>query len=133
MALGSYWTKAKTDPSYWYIFWKNYACSTERLIASLVDKYCKHPVLTDGGTWYSQACQFLKLKNHFNSFFEKSIIERTMQYIKNWTEYRFDDYFPCKRMKCNLKHVSGCIYSLINTIGKYYLKLTEPINTKSLS
>ena len=32
--------------------------------------------------------------------FEKSIItERTMQYVKDRTEYCFDDYFPCKRKK----------------------------------
>ena len=26
----------------------------ERFIASLIDKYGKHPILTDGGTWYPQ-------------------------------------------------------------------------------
>ena len=76
----------------------------ERLISSLVDKYGKHPVSTDGGTWYPQACQFLKLDHHIHSFYEKSIIERTIQYIKDRTEC-FDDYFPCKRRKCKLKHV----------------------------
>jgi hypothetical protein len=40
-----------------------------------------------GGTRYSpQACQFLKLKHHLYSPFEKSIIERTMQYIKGRTD-----------------------------------------------
>jgi len=101
----------------------------ERLIASLIDKYGKHPVSTaDGGTWYPpQACQFLKLDHHIHSAYEKSIIERTIQYIKDRTEC-FDDYFPCKKKEYKLKHVrSGCSYSLINTIGKYYLKLTEPL------
>ena len=66
----------------------------------------KHPVSTDGGTWYPpQACQFLKLQHHLHSSFEKSIIiERTMQYIKDRTE-SFDDYFPCKKKRCKLKHV----------------------------
>lgn len=32
----------------------------ERFIASLINKYGKHPVSTDGGTRYSQACRFLK-------------------------------------------------------------------------
>jgi hypothetical protein len=33
--------------------------------------------------WYtSQACRFLKLKHYLHSTYEKSIIERTMQYIK---------------------------------------------------
>ena len=36
----------------------------ERFIAYLIDKYGKHPISTEGGTWYyppQQACQFLKL------------------------------------------------------------------------
>jgi putative transposase len=54
----------------------------------LIDKYDKHPVSTsDGGTWYPpQACQFLKLDHHIHSFHEKSIIERTIQYIKDRTD-----------------------------------------------
>src|SRR5215212_8887713 len=55
----------------------------ERFIASLINKFGKHPVSTDGGTWYPlQACQFLKLKHHLHSPLEKSLIERTIQYIK---------------------------------------------------
>ncbi len=41
-----------------------------------------------------QACRFLKLKRHIHSSLEKSLIERTMQHIKDTTD-RFDDYFPC--------------------------------------
>ena len=52
-----------------------------------------------------QACMFLNLDHHIHSNFEKSIIERTMQYIKDRTE-GFDDYFPCRKKKCKLKHVS---------------------------
>ena len=33
----------------------------------------------------SQACRFLKLDHHTHSPFEKSIIERTIQYIKDRT------------------------------------------------
>ena len=77
----------------------------ERFIASLINRHGKHQVSTDGGTWYPQACQFLKLKHHIHSPFEKSIIiERTIQYVKDRTE-SFDDYFPCRRKKCKLKHV----------------------------
>ncbi len=76
----------------------------ERFIASLLDKYGRHPVSTDGGTWYPQACKFLKLKYHLHSSLEKSLIERTIQYIKDRTE-GFDDYFPCRKKKCNLKHI----------------------------
>jgi putative transposase len=76
----------------------------EKFISGLIKIYDKHPVSTDGGTWYPQACRFLNIKHHIHSPYEKSIIERTMQYIKDRTEC-FDDYFPCKRRKCKLKHV----------------------------
>ena len=48
----------------------------------------------------TKAVDFLKLKHHLHSSFEKSIIERTMQYIKDRTE-SFDDYFPCKKRNAN--------------------------------
>ena len=75
----------------------------ERFIASLINTYDKHPVSTGGGKWYlPQACKFLKLKEHnLHSLFEKSIIERTMQYIKDRIEEGFDDYFYTKRTGIN--------------------------------
>jgi len=76
----------------------------ERFISGLVNAYGKHPASTDGGTWYPQACRFLKLDHHIHSPLEKSLMERTMQYIKDRTEC-FDDYFPCKKKKCKLRHV----------------------------
>ena len=60
----------------------------------LIKKYGKNPVSTDGGdggsgTWYPQACRFLKLRHHHTHllthsyYYEKSIIiERTIQYTK---------------------------------------------------
>ncbi len=59
----------------------------EHFIASLINKYGKRPVsTTDGGeTWYLQAFRFLKLDHHIHSPYEKSLIERTMQYIKDRT------------------------------------------------
>ena len=62
----------------------------ERFISDVVEEHGEHPVSTyDGGTWYPpQACRFLKLTHHIHSFVykdEKSIIERTMQYIKDRT------------------------------------------------
>ncbi|MDN5846589.1 MAG: hypothetical protein L0H53_09995 [Candidatus Nitrosocosmicus sp.] len=77
----------------------------ERLLAGLVKEHGRHPVSTDdGGTWYPQACGFLKMEHHIHSSLEKSLIERTMQYIKDRTE-SFDDYFPCRVKNCKLKHV----------------------------
>ncbi len=76
----------------------------ERFLSGLLEEHGEHPVSTDGGTWYPQACRFLRVEHHIHSPYEKSIIERTMQYIKDRTEC-FDDYFPCKKKKCKLKHV----------------------------
>ena len=49
----------------------------------LVRKYGKHPVSTNGsGTWYPpQACKLLNMNHHhLHSSYEKSMIERTIQY-----------------------------------------------------
>jgi putative transposase len=62
----------------------------DRFIAGLVRTHGKHAVSTDGGTWYPQACIFLDMDHHFHPLYEKSIIERAMQYIKDSTE-GFDD------------------------------------------
>jgi len=56
----------------------------ERFLQELVRKYGKYPVSTDGGTWYPQACKFLNMNHHLHSFFyEKSMIERTIQSTSN--------------------------------------------------
>ena len=80
----------------------------ERFLSGVVKIHGKHPVSTDGGTWYPQACEFLKIDHHIHSSLEKSIIERTMQYIKDRTEC-FDDYFPCRRQNCKLEHIKQWI------------------------
>ena len=88
----------------------------ENFIRSLVDKYGKHTVYTDGGTWYPQACTFLHLKHHLHSHLEKSLIERVTQYFKDRTE-SFDNYYPCsinnnnqkKKSNCDLEHVYNWI------------------------
>ena len=85
----------------------------ERFIADLVKIHGRHPVSTDGGTWYPQACRFLKLDHHIHSSIEKSLIERTMQYIKDRTE-SFDDYFPCKLKNCKLKHVRNWLQLFVD-------------------
>jgi putative transposase len=76
----------------------------ERFLSNLVKDYGNHPVSTDGGTWYPQACEFLKMDHHIHSSLEKSLIERKMQYIKDRTEI-FDDYFPCRKQNCKLEHI----------------------------
>ena len=78
----------------------------ERFLSKAIEEYGKHPVSTDGGTWYPpQARRFLKLKHYLHSSLEKSSIERTIQYIKDRSE-NFDDYFPCRKKNCKLNHVN---------------------------
>ena len=89
----------------------------ERFISDVIKNHGKHPVSTDGGTWYPQACRFLKLKHHIHSSFEKSLIERTMQYIKDRTE-SFDDYFPCRLKNCKLNHVQNWLNLFVNYHNK---------------
>jgi len=89
----------------------------ERFLSHIVKEYGQHSVSTDGGTWYPQACKFLKVEHHIHSPFEKSIIERTMQYIKDRTE-SFDDYFPCKKDKCKLKHVKNWLNLFVDYHNK---------------
>ena len=45
----------------------------KRFIGGLVKFNGKHPVSTDGGTWYPMACRFLGLKHHNHSPYEKNI------------------------------------------------------------
>jgi putative transposase len=90
----------------------------ERFLQELVRKYRKHPVSTDGGAWYPQACKFLKLDHHFHSPYGKSIIERTIQFVKDRTE-SFDDYFPCgKKSNCKLEHILNWFNMFIDMHNK---------------
>ena len=79
----------------------------ERFILNLVKRYGENILfqLMEVHGIYLQACRFLRLHHHhIHSRYEKSIIERTIQFIKDRTKH-FDDYFPCRKSKCKLKHV----------------------------
>ena len=78
----------------------------ESFLRSLINLYGKHIVYSDGGSWYPEACNSLGLKHTLHSPFEKSVIERAMEYVKDRTE-SFDDYYPCRKkaVDCNLTHV----------------------------
>ncbi|CAN5785105.1 hypothetical protein BH23THE1_BH23THE1_31090 [soil metagenome] len=65
----------------------------ERLLSGLVKVHGNHPVSTDVGTWYPHDCRILQFDHHVHSFYEKSLVERMMRYIKDRIEC-FDDYFP---------------------------------------
>ena len=45
----------------------------ERFLSYVLDKYGKHQVSSDGGTWYLQACKFLNLYHHLHSFVYMSL------------------------------------------------------------
>jgi putative transposase len=50
-------------------------------------------------------CSYLGIKHLLHTSFEKSIIERTIEYFKDRTEH-FDDYYPCKNtIQYDLIHV----------------------------
>ena len=64
-----------------------------------------HTVYSDGGIWYPESCISLRLEHRLHSPYEKSIVERTVEYLKGRTQ-AFDDYYPCMRAGlCNLRHV----------------------------
>ncbi len=85
----------------------------EKFLRSLVEKYGRHPVYTDGGTWYPEACNLLGLKHYLHSSIEKSLMERVNQYLKDRTEC-FDDYYPCIKEECNLFHVYNWIQFFVS-------------------
>src|SRR5215211_5812149 len=86
----------------------------EKFIRSLVESYGKHTVYTDGGTWYDEACNVLRLKHYLHSSLEKSLMERVNQYFKDRTE-SFDDYYPCmNKDECNLFHVYNWIQFFVS-------------------
>jgi len=76
----------------------------EIFLKSLVKKYGTHPVFTDGGTWYPEACRTLGLEHRLHSDYSKSLMERANQYLKDRIE-EFDDHYPCLKRECDLAHV----------------------------
>ncbi len=54
----------------------------EKFIRSLVEKYERHTVYTNGGTWYDEACNVIGLKHYLYSSLEKSLMERVHQSFK---------------------------------------------------
>jgi transposase-like protein len=106
----------------------------EKFIHSLVEKYGKHTVYTDGGTWYDdEACNILKLKHYLHSSKEKSLMERINQYFKDRTE-SFDDYYQCVKNECNLFHVYNWIQIFVSIYNdtiyndEFIIQLQEEAN-----
>ncbi len=101
---------------------RNMFVVAERFLSRMVNGYGKHPVSTDNGCiWYPlQAYKFLELDHHIHSTLDKSIIERTMQYIKDRIE-SFDDYFPCRKKRCNMDHIRNWLTCLQTIIIKCFV------------
>jgi len=76
----------------------------ETFLRSLVQKYGKRPVYSDGGAWYPEACRTLGLQHRLHSTHWKNLMERVVEYFKDRIE-GFDDYYPCTREGCELSHV----------------------------
>lgn len=100
----------------------------ESFLRSLIKIYGKHPVYSDGGSWYPEACSYLGLKHLLHSPYEKSIVERTIEYLKDRTE-AFDDYYPCMKVEiCNFRHVHKWLILFVfmyNTIVKSSTKFND--------
>ena len=128
MVMDCNWTWKQTDSRIICIKREKHVCSRTLSVTDVVHNYGIHPVSTDGGTWYPMACRFLNLRHHIHSSLEKSLIERTIQYIKDRTE-NFDDYFPCRLKKCKLKHLQNWLNLFIDYHNNELkmLKWTEPL------
>src|SRR5512134_2757459 len=99
----------------------------ENFIRSLVEKYGKHTVYTDGGTWYHEACSVIGLKHYLHSPLEKSLMERVNQYFKDRIE-SFDDYYP---QVCKKRNVIYCMY--ITGYNSLYLCIMIQYPTRMIS
>jgi hypothetical protein len=100
---------------------------TEQFIQSLVRRYGKQKISTDGGgTWYPQACKFLKIEHIiYIRLMGKTSFERTIQYVKDRTEC-FDDYFICRKERCKLKHVMKWLLLFVHMYNK---EIIEKVKT----
>jgi len=99
-------------------------------LKSLIQKYGKHIVYSDGGTWYPEACKVLGLKHYLHSPLQQNLIERIMQYFKDRTE-SFDDYYPCnsKRRDCDNSHVYNWIELFVSLYNNTIVAKNNPVPT----
>ena len=122
-----YWNSSVNDQHFWlwiciepihssvlgiYISNERNMLVSEKFIRSLVEKYGKHIVYTDGGTWYHEACNVIGLKHYLHSPLEKNLMERVnKQYFKD-------------RIKLNLLMITIHAYKkkIMNAI--YYMYIT---------
>ena len=76
---------------------------------------------------YPEGCSYLGHEHLLHTYFEKSIIERTIECFKDRTE-TFDDYYPCKRkIEYDLSHVSNWfgLFGLMHNADILYIKFMD--------
>jgi len=74
----------------------------------LRSRYGRKPIWTDEGTFYPEACRWLRLEHRVYPTEWKNLIERTNQSLKDRLE-NFDDTFPCLKEGCDRGHVRNWI------------------------
>jgi len=105
----------------------------EKFIIDLIKSYNKHSSVSTERWRHLVSTSILPVSETKASYsfflFEKSLIERTMQYVKSRTEEGFYDYFPCKRKKYKLKHVKNWLKLFVTDYHnkEMNLKWPEPI------
>jgi len=85
----------------------------ENFIRSLVSKYVKHTIYTDGVTCYDEACNIIGLKHYLHCSIDKSLMERVNQFLKYRIE-SFDYYYSCIKEECTLFHVYNWIQFFVS-------------------
>ncbi len=84
---------------------KEKICLCQRFIVRFIKIPRNHPINRWCGTWYPQSCRFLNLDRHIHFHYEKSVIWRTIQHIKDRIE-SLNDYFLCRLKNYKLKHLN---------------------------
>jgi putative transposase len=90
----------------------------KRFLSRVVRYYGNHPVSTDGGTWYPQACEFLKMDHHIHSpLWRKALSKELCSTLRTGPNVLMTT-FPCKLENCKLKHVKNWINLFVNYHNK---------------
>ncbi len=90
--------------------WIRNSMTAEAFLRQMVKRYGRHPVYTDGASWYPEACSSLGLEHRLLNDEYRSLIERAIETVKDRTE-AFDDHHPCRRKGCSLNHVKNWLKS----------------------
>ena len=88
----------------------------ERFVAGLVKTHGKHAVSTDGGNLVSAKHEIPETKAPYPFIFKKSLIERTMQYIKDRLLEKYGEHPVSLQMR--KWHLKPC--QLAETILNYH-------------